>query len=196
MNKQSGTTAAKSKRKSKTTLLEEKLSEKEQLCEKYLENLLRAKAEFENYKNREVRQKEAFLRYTLENVVGNLLPTLDDFERALASAKTSQDFSSFHQGVEMIYSQFFKTLEKEGLVKIEAEGKEFDPRFHEAQEIIESSEYPEDTVVEELLKGYKLKDKVIRPAVVKVAKHKEKEPRKESDKPGTSKAKKSEFSQE
>jgi molecular chaperone GrpE len=163
---------AKSKRKSKAKVLEEKLKEKDKLCHEYLDNLLRVKAEFENYKKRKVREKEAFLKYTLENFLGELLPALDDFERALASAKNSQDFPSFHRGVEMIHNQLFKVLEKEGLVRIEAKGKEFDPRFHEAREIIESSEYPENTVVEELLKGYKLKDKIIRPAVVKVAKHK------------------------
>jgi molecular chaperone GrpE len=152
--------------------LEEKLKEKEKLCQEYLEHLLRVKAEFENYKKRITKEKEAFLKYVLENFVGELLSTLDNFERALVSAKNSQEFSSFHQGVEMIYNQLFKVLEKEGLTKIEAKGKEFDPRFHEAQEIIESSEDPDNLIVEELLKGYKLNDKVIRPSVVKVAKHK------------------------
>ena len=139
---------------------------------KEFEQILRVQAEFENYKKRMIKEKETFLKYVLEDLIVKLLPVLDNFERALHSAKGSQDFSSFHQGVEMIYKELFKVLEKEGLTKIETKDKEFDPHLHEAQEIVKTPKCHDNIIIEELLKGYKLEDKVLRPALVKVARHK------------------------
>jgi molecular chaperone GrpE len=100
--------------------------------------------------------------------VVELLPVLDNFERAVSAAKDNPDFTSFSQGVEMILRQMQTALSKEGLKAMDVVGQPFDPNLHEAVLRVDSEEHPENTVVEELQKGYYLKEKVLRPCMVKV----------------------------
>lgn len=153
----------------KVLTLAAELKQSKEQADEYYAHLQRLQAEFDNYRKRTQKEKEDFVKYASERVVEALLPVLDNFERAVAAAKTSQDFNSFSQGVEMIYKQMLNTLDKEGLAAIEAVGKPFDPNIHEAVLQVDSEEYPENTVVEELQKGYLLKEKVIRPSMVKVS---------------------------
>ena len=163
----------KSKREGrKLSLSQEKwqeTQEKAKLAEERFDRLLRLQAEFENYRKRVNRERSEFIQYALEDLICDLLPVIDNFERALASAHQHDNFHALLQGVEMVYKQVQDILVKRGLERIEALGKKFDPREHEAVMQVESEERPDNTVIEESLAGYKLKNKVIRPALVKVS---------------------------
>ncbi|NMA70198.1 MAG: nucleotide exchange factor GrpE [Desulfitobacterium sp.] len=149
--------------------LEAELKETKEKAEEYYAHLQRLQAEFDNYRRRTIKEKEELAKYASEQIIMDLLPVLDNFERAVAAAGESQDLQAYAQGVEMIFKQIQNVLEKEGLVAIESVGKPFDPNIHEAVLRVESEEYPENTVVEEMQKGYYLKEKVIRPSMVKVS---------------------------
>jgi molecular chaperone GrpE len=126
-------------------------------------------AEFENYKKRVQKDKEEILRYGNENLLSELLPVLDHLEMALQHA--SNDVSSgLVQGVEITLRELKRTLEKFGLTAVEAMGKPFDPVVHHAMSQAERDDIDEMTVVEEFRKGYRLKDKVLRPSLVSVSK--------------------------
>ena len=153
----------------KVLTLQAELEQTKKQSQEYYAHLQRLQAEFDNYRKRTNREKEEFARYASEGVVASLLPILDNFERAIAAAQNTKDLASFAQGVEMIYKQMLNTLAKEGLQPIEAMGQPFDPNIHEAVMQVDSEEYPENTVVEELRKGYYLKDKLLRPSMVKVS---------------------------
>lgn len=137
-------------------------------AQEYYNHMQRLKAEFDNYRKRTQKEKEELAKYASERVIVSLLPVLDNLERAIESAQKNKDFESFSQGVEMIFRQFMKVLEDEGLKPIETEGAQFDPNVHEAL-LKEASDKEENTILAELQKGYYLKDKVIRPSRVKVA---------------------------
>jgi molecular chaperone GrpE len=143
-------------------------SAKTQVAE-YYARLQRLQAEFDNYRKRTIKEKEDISKYASERLVGAILPVLDNFERAIDSAQTSHDVAAYAQGVEMIFRQLHDVLAKEGLAAIEAVGQAFDPNIHEAILSVESEEYSENTVVEEVQKGYYLKDRVLRPSMVKVS---------------------------
>lgn len=143
-------------------------SAKTQIAE-YYARLQRLQAEFDNYRKRTLKEKEDISKYASERLVGAILPVLDNFERAIDSAQTSLDVAAYAQGVEMIFRQLHDILAKEGLAAIEAVGQAFDPNIHEAILSVESEEYSENTVVEEVQKGYYLKDRVLRPSMVKVS---------------------------
>jgi molecular chaperone GrpE len=135
-----------------------------------LTNLVkRVQADFENFKKQQEKEKAAFCKYAACEVVKKLLPLIDSFQLALKSNNNPEEFK---KGVELIYSQFWQILEAEGLKPIEALNKELDPFKHEVL-LQEDSDKPENTVLEELQKGYMLKDAVLRPAKVKIAKKKE-----------------------
>lgn len=153
----------------RTLTLEAELKEAKAQAEDYYNRLQRLQAEFDNFRKRTLKEKEELVKYASERVVAELLPVIDNFERALEAAKNSQDISSFAQGVEMIFRQLNNVLGKEGLAPIEAVGQAFDPNIHEAIMQVESEEHPANTVVEEVQKGYYLKDKVLRPSMVKVS---------------------------
>lgn len=155
------------------------LKEKAAKTDEYFDKLLRLQADFENYKKRLDREKVDFIKYANEGLILGLLNILDDFERAIDSAKNSNDSKTLLQGVEMIRQHFQEALEERGLTKIDPKGQPFDPEKHEAVMHIETDEYPEDIVVEVLRKGYGLNDKILRPAVVKVAKKKSEEKKEE-----------------
>lgn len=132
--------------------------------------MLRLAAEMDNYKKRVDKDRQSLIKYGCQGVVQELLPILDNFERAIESANESKDFDSFLEGVEMIFKQMSDALERKGISRIDAVGAVFDPNVHEAVVQVASEEHPENTVVEELQKGYMLHDRIIRPAMVTVSK--------------------------
>ncbi|MCK4306823.1 nucleotide exchange factor GrpE [candidate division WOR-3 bacterium] len=142
---------------------------KEEVAE-YKDKYLRALAELENYKKRAQKEREEILGYANERLVFELLGILDDFERGLGALKGVKDkkLKEFYRGVELIHNNLVKILEQEGLKSFSGVGEPFDPRFHEAVGVKNSKKHPPNYVVVEISKGYKLKDKVIKPAKVLV----------------------------
>lgn len=133
------------------------------------ERLLRLQAEFENYRRRMQREKEEVALYANQKLLLNFLPVLDNLERALSVLPTEGD-EKLRQGVELTARSFRDTLAKEGVTPIEALGQPFDPNVHDAVMTEEDPEQPDGTVLVELLKGYRLNDRVIRASMVKVNK--------------------------
>lgn len=127
---------------------------------------MRTLADFENFRKRSEREKTDFFRYALAGTIKDLLPVLDNFDRALEHAA---DGDEFHKGVALIYKQLFDMLQKHGLKPIEESGVRFDPNLHEAVVREEDPSVPSQTVVAILQKGYFLDDRLLRPALVKVA---------------------------
>lgn len=137
-------------------------AENEQLRNRYLRTL----ADFDNLRKRTEREKTDFFRYALNGILKDLLPVLDNFDRALEHAEEGDEF---HKGVLLIYKQLFEVLQKHGLKPIDESGVHFDPNIHEAVVREEDSSVPSHTVVAVLQKGYFLHDRLLRPALVKVA---------------------------
>lgn len=133
-----------------------------------LDRVKRLQADFDNYRRRTRQEQCDLSAFVTQNLIKDLLPVVDNFERALASRPT-EDPSGFGAGVEMIYRQFYAVLEKQGISAVETVGSMFDPNLHEAILKDAESEQPDGTVVAELQKGYAVGGKVIRPALVKVA---------------------------
>lgn len=125
-------------------------------------------AEFDNYRKQAEKEKEYIRSVASERIISELLPVIDDLERVLENAKGNEN--EMKKGVEMIYKNLMKALEKEGLKKIEARGKKLDPRYHEVLLTCADKECEDNVIVEELQKGYMLNSKVIRTAKVKVNK--------------------------
>ena len=133
-----------------------------------LDRLARSQAEFENVRRRAGREQQEFRDYATVDAIKSLLPVLDSFERALQVKAEAGDFRS---GVELIYKQLRDALSKLGVRLIPAKGEQFDPHHHEAIELVETADAPHHEVLEELQHGYKLKERLLRPAMVKVAKN-------------------------
>lgn len=146
--------------------LKTQLKAEKEKSDEYYEHLKRNMAEFDNFKKRISKEKDMMYNSISADIVSELLPTLDNFEKALA-AKTQDE--SYKDGMQMIYNQIRETLKKLGVEEIDALNKEFDPNMHEAVMHIEDENYGEKEVVEVLRKGYKIGDKIIRHAMVKVA---------------------------
>ena len=144
-------------------------NELEELQDRYL----RLAAEFENYRKRVVRERADLIRTAHEGVLLDLFPVLDNLERALAAARSSaaspRAIEAVIEGVENTLRLFKGVLEKQGVKEIESVGREFDPTVHHAVEQVRTNDYAENTVVEEVLRGYLLDHKVLRPALVKVS---------------------------
>ena len=139
-------------------------------AESYLDDLRRLQADFENYRKRTLREQTARAASASQALVTRLLPVLDNFELAVSAAEQSRDFDRMLKGVEMVFGELRLALEGEGLVKIEAEGKPFDPERHEAVIAVEEEDTEPGMVVDIVRAGYELRGKVLRPAMVKVAK--------------------------
>ena len=150
--------------------LEERLAFAEAEANTHLNDLKRLAAEFENYRKRVAREQEALSTRAAERVVKELLPIVDDLERALEAAEEHEE-AKLEDGVRLVHRQLASVLEREGLAEIETSGK-FDPHVHEAL-LSQPSEAEEGTVIEVLQKGYRLGDRVLRPARVIVAAPKE-----------------------
>lgn len=149
-----------------TSETEAKLVEAEAKAAEYLDRWQRLMAEFDNYRKRSEKEKADSQDYAISNTIVELLPVIDNFERALKVESTDK---ALFAGVEMIYKQMMGLLEKLHVTPIEAVGKEFDPNLHNAIMHIEDEAFGENTVAEELQKGYLYKEKVIRYSLVKVA---------------------------
>lgn len=147
--------------------LKQELEKEKAKAEEYYKFLLRVQADFDNFRKRTQKEKEEFRKYASEPLVEALLPVLDNFERALNSPP--RDAEKLLEGIEMIYRQLKDILEKEGLKAIMAQGEAFDPTIHEAVMQETTGEYDDNTVIEEMRTGYFFKDKLLRPALVKVA---------------------------
>jgi molecular chaperone GrpE len=131
-----------------------------------LDRLARMQAEFENVRRRNAKEQQDFRDYAAADAIKPLLPVLDSFERALT---VKSDAAEFRSGVELIYKQLLSALAKLSVQPIAAKGEPFDPHYHEAIEMVETSDAPDHQVIEELQRGYKFKDRLLRPAMVKVA---------------------------
>jgi len=139
------------------------------LADENYQRYLRTQADFDNFRRRARTEKEEFAKYASQKLIEGLLPIVDNFDRAVAASREQRDFESLAKGVEMIQRQLFTLLESEGLKSIEAVGQPFNPELHEAIMQVPAEDGGESgVVVEELQKGYMLKEKVIRPAMVKV----------------------------
>jgi molecular chaperone GrpE len=161
-NDQSSTAAPRSEDASHVSESQKLKAERDALVDR----LARLQAEFENARKRAEREQQEFREYAVADAVKALLPSLDSFERALS---TEADSSEFRNGVELIYKQLYDALLKMGLRPIPAKGEPFDPRFHQAVEMVNTSEAKDHQVLEELQRGYAFKDRLLRPAMVKVA---------------------------
>jgi molecular chaperone GrpE len=151
----------------------EKLKALAAQASEHWDRFLRSKAELENYRKRAARERQEAIRYANLSLLEKLIPTLDNFDKALAAASQNpEDTSSesLREGVEMVYAQFKAALTAAGVEEIDASGKAFDHNVHEAVSQMESSDVPEGHVLQQLRKGYKLHDRLIRPASVIVAK--------------------------
>jgi molecular chaperone GrpE len=133
-----------------------------------VERLARMQAEFDNARKRAAKEQQDYRDYALADVLKALIPVLDSFDRAL---QTSPEKSEFHAGVELIQKQLQDALARIGVKPIDAKGEQFDPRYHEAIEMVDTESAKDHEVLEELQRGYKLKDRLLRPAMVKVARN-------------------------
>lgn len=132
------------------------------------EKMLRLTAEYDNFRKRTQREKAADLKYKAQDLATDLVPVVDTFDRALQSKPDENSIDSFYEGMEMVYRQLMQALSQAGVEEIKTEGETFDPNFHQAVMQVEDDQYESQAIVETLQKGYRLKDRVIRPAMVKV----------------------------
>ena len=134
------------------------------------ERLLRVNAEFENYKKRIIRENSERLKFFNLDLIKELLPSLDNLERAITHAKSeNKDFESMIEGLEMVNKMTHEVFEKFGVSRVNTVGEVFDPNIHQAVGVVQSDSVPENHVVEECLGGYLLHDRIIRPAMVRVS---------------------------
>ncbi len=153
-------------------LLKELEAAKKQL-EEEKDRYLRLSAEFDNLRKRTIREKEEFIKYANEKLILELIDTLENLERAIETAKRTENKDKLIEGMELIYKQFKNVLEKNGLTPIKALGEKFDPYKHEAMMQTITDECDEGTILEEFARGYMLNGKVIRYSKVRVSKKKE-----------------------
>ena len=147
--------------------LQQALADEKEKAEKYLSNWQRSQADFVNYKQRTEQEKSDIIEFANSRLISNLLPIMDDLERAFASVPAELNESNWTEGIKLIYDKIKATLEAQGLTEIKARGEPFDPHLHEA---VMQREGEDGMVVEEMQKGYRYKEKVIRPSLVIVGK--------------------------
>ena len=148
------------------------LEEALEKADRYLSNWQRAEADFANYKKRVEQERAEYAHFANANLIAALLPVVDDFERALENAAGDPNAATWVEGVQLIYRKLRSVLEEHGLTEIKAEGSKFDPNLHEAVMCVEGEE---GIVCEEVQKGYRLRDRLLRPAMVKVGKEGERQ---------------------
>lgn len=130
------------------------------------DRLLRGRAEFDNFRRRAERERSEYLQFAAMDAVRDILPVVDDFQRALQIEATDKEYA---RGIELIYNRLYEILRKSGLENIETVGKVFDPNIHEAVQRVHTNDAEDQVILEELQKGYNFKGKLLRPAWVKVA---------------------------
>lgn len=137
--------------------------------DKLNQQYIRLAADFDNYRKRQEQERESLLKYGAENALKKMTEILDNFERGEKALENVEDCKQVKDSFNLVHKQVLETLQKLGLEEIEAEGKQFDPNFHEAVMQTPTSEHPEHTIINVLQKGYKMGDKVLRPSLVNVA---------------------------
>lgn len=152
----------------RVTQLERLLAEKEAECRGNWDRFLRERADLENFRKRTSREKEELLNYGNKSLIEEILPVVDNLERALSHAN-EDSLAALVEGIQMTHGMLLSALKKFGVTPIEATGAVFDPAFHQAMTQIPTDQQPPNTVVEEFLKGYMLKDRLLRPTMVSVA---------------------------
>jgi molecular chaperone GrpE len=135
----------------------------------YLDRLARLQAEFDNFRKRSVKEQQDFRDYALAEALRSLLPILDSLDRALKTGEAS--VQDFHSGIELIDKQFHDALSKLGVEPIPAEGEVFDPNLHQAIQMVDTDKFEDNKVINELQRGYRIKDRLLRPAMVRVARN-------------------------
>ncbi len=148
------------------------LSEKAKTSDECYDKWLRAHAELDNARKRMNKEKEEFLKFANEDLIIRLIPIVDNFDRALVSVKHTDETDAVLKGVKMVQKELHSLFKDHGVEVIESMSKKFDPHLHEAIAVVETDEYPEDTIIEEVQTGYTLKGRLIRPSIVKVSKKK------------------------
>jgi molecular chaperone GrpE len=157
--------------------LQQALAEEKEKAEKYLANWQRSQADLQNYVKRAAQEQLETIEFANRTLILDLLPILDDFERALASLPVELDGQNWTEGIKLIYNKLKTVLETQGLAEIKAKGEYFDPYFHEAAGQLEGEE---GIIIEEIRKGYKFRDKLLRPSMVMVGTGKENKTQEES----------------
>ena len=147
---------------------DEKIQELEKLANNNEEKYLRLYADFENYKRRIQNENQINKTYQAQGVLTDILPSIDNIERALQIEGDDESFKSLQKGVQMVHESLLRALKDNGLEEIEAEGQEFDPNLHQAVVQDDNPDFKSGEITQELQKGYKLKDRVLRPSMVKV----------------------------
>jgi molecular chaperone GrpE len=145
--------------------IEQLKAEKEEMYNKFL----RAQADLQNFRTRVNKEKEQMMKYASQRAIEALLPVVDNFERAITASKDAADKDALTEGIEMVFRQLQQVLEQEGVTTVPGVGSPFDPNMHQAVMQEESSEHESGIIIEEFQKGYMLKDRVIRPSMVKVS---------------------------
>lgn len=153
---------------------EDQIRAAQEKTKEYYERMLRISAEFENYKKRSARETESFRKFANESILKDLLPVVDNLERAISSAAAGQGAEQcITEGVDLTLKEILRVLARYGVNPVEAQGKPFDPAIHEAVMQQESEEFPENTVLTEFQRGYTLHERILRPAMVVVSKAKQ-----------------------
>jgi molecular chaperone GrpE len=159
--------------KEPTENLEARLQAKEKEADENYDKYVRTLAEWDNYKKRSLKEKSDVLKFGNENLLRDILPMIDNLDRALKHAEASCDFEAFKKGLELLRTQLIVSLEKHGLSAIDCLNTRFDPNFHEAMLQVESETHENNQIIDELEKGYLLHGRLLRPAKVSVCKNKE-----------------------
>jgi molecular chaperone GrpE len=163
------TTAATAPESSKSADIQSELERAQAERAAYLDRLARLQAEFDNFRKRNAKQQQEYRDYALADALQTLLPILDSLDRALNTNAASLE--DFHQGIELIDKQFHDALSKLGVEPVPAEGAVFDPNLHQAVQMVDTDEVEDNRVIDELQRGYRLKDRLLRPAMVRVARN-------------------------
>jgi len=161
------------KRKGPVTLLKEDLKQKDEEIKELKDKYLRALAELDNYRKRMAKEFDELKKYSKVEFFMNVIPVLDNLDRALNGAEVNKDFENFLKGMEIIHRQLRDALKALGLVEFSGIGETFDPSRHEAVAALETDDKPENTITEEVCRGYIVDERVIKPAKVFVSKQKE-----------------------
>ena len=149
--------------------LESELEQARQQAAAYLDRAARIQAEFDNYRKRNAREQADYRDYAIADAIKSMLPILDSLDRALKTQAASLE--DFRAGIELIDKQFHDALAKLGVEPVSAAGESFDPNLHQAVQMVDTHEVPDNHVLDELQRGYKLKDRLLRPAMVRVARN-------------------------
>lgn len=155
--------------------LTERLKEKEKEAAEHYDRYVRTLAELDNFRKRTAREKADLVRYGNENLLRDILPMIDNLDRALKHAETSCDFDAFKSGLEMLRTQLVASLERHGLEAMACVNETFDPNLHEAMLQVESDAHEDSQIVDEFEKGYLLHGRLLRPAKVSVCKNRKRQ---------------------